>query len=32
VRRAEFDAWMRTFRADEHDHVDEIVTTLLRSL
>jgi excisionase family DNA binding protein len=32
VRRTEFDAWMRTLRADEHNHVDEIVTTLLRSL
>jgi excisionase family DNA binding protein len=32
VRRTEFDAWMRTFRAAEHNHVDEIVTTLLRSL
>ena len=32
VKRSEFDAWMRAFRASANHHLDDLVTDVLRSL
>jgi excisionase family DNA binding protein len=32
VKRSEFDGWIRAFRATTHHAVNELVTSLLRSL